>query len=310
MNKQIFNQDEALFAAFEDAKQTRNFLLAEQLAQKIYQKYPSLDNHYRLVDLYLMQDFQQKAYEVALEEQDNYERSAKYLPQFTKLTIMNYAFLYARRLLLRNNFPDDVLDSLNKQLTSAEEFYASIYVHKLQEKYVQWQAALTNVRPIFNDEFQLLISQLPLATFQTIIQELLPNAQNPFLIAKTCELMNQLELSMDIYLKDVFTEENIKIASSALTAPNEQPFIKTCEQILAQSLANVDTALYEMLHEHTIQQLTLTYPFTPPISEKDYIRLTIQLYQTGQISEKEDMATIKQFQLIQEKYQKIIQNLL
>lgn len=310
MNKQIFNQDEALFAAFEEAKQTRNFLLAEQLAQKIYQKYPSLDNHYRLVDLYLMQDFQQKAYEVALEEQDNYERSAKYLPQFTQLTIMNYAFLYARRLLLRNNFPDDALDSLNKQLTSAEEFYASIYVHKLQEKYVQWQAALTNVRPIFNDEFQLLISQLPLATFQTIIQELLPNAQNPFLIAKTCELMNQLELSMDIYLKDVFTEENIKIASSALQAPNEQPFIKTCEQILAQSLANEDTALYEMLHEHMIQQLTLTYPFTPPISAKDYIRLTIQLYQTGQISKKEDMATIKQFQLIQEKYQKIIQNLL
>lgn len=310
MNKQIFNQDEALFAAFEDAKQTRNFLLAEQLAQKIYQKYPSLDNHYRLVDLYLMQDFQQKAYEVALEEQDNYERSAKYLPQFMQLTIMNYAFLYARRLLLRNNFPDDVLDSLNKQLTSAEEFYASIYVHKLQEKYVQWQAALTDVRPIFNDEFQLLISQLPLATFQTIIQELLPNAQNPFLIAKTCELMNQLELSMDIYLKDVFTEENIKIASSALTAPNEQPFIKTCKQILAQSLANEDTALYEMLHEHMIQQLTLTYPFTPPISAKDYIRLTIQLYQTGQISKKEDMATIKQFQLIQEKYQKIIQNLL
>ncbi|WP_248625411.1 ABC transporter substrate-binding protein [Enterococcus cecorum] len=310
MNKQIFNQDEALFAAFEEAKQTRNFLLAEQLAQKIYQKYPSLDNHYCLVDLYLMQDFQQKAYEVALEEQDNYERSAKYLPQFTQLTIMNYAFLYARRLLLRNNFPDDALDSLNKQLTSAEEFYASIYVHKLQEKYVQWQAALTNVRPIFNDEFQLLTSQLPLATFQTIIQELLPNAQNPFLIAKTCELMNQLELSMDIYLKDVFTEENIKIASSALTAPNEQPFIKTCEQILAQSLANEDAALYEMLHEHMIQQLTLTYPFTPPISAKDYIRLTIQLYQTGQISKKEDMATIKQFQLIQEKYQKIIQNLL
>lgn len=310
MNKQIFNQDEALFATFEEAKQTRNFLLAEQLAQKIYQKYPSLDNHYRLVDLYLMQDFQQKAYEVALEEQDNYERSAKYLPQFMQLTIMNYAFLYARRLLLRNNFPDDVLDSLNKQLTSAEEFYASIYVHKLQEKYVQWQAALTDVRPIFNDEFQLLISQLPLATFQTIIQELLPNAQNPFLIAKTCELMNQLELSMDIYLKDVFTEENIKIASSALTAPNEQPFIKTCKQILAQSLANEDTALYEMLHEHMIQQLTLTYPFTPPISAKDYIRLTIQLYQTGQISKKEDMATIKQFQLIQEKYQKIIQNLL
>ena len=41
MNKQIFNQDEALFAAFEEAKQARNFLLAEQLAQKIYQKYPS-----------------------------------------------------------------------------------------------------------------------------------------------------------------------------------------------------------------------------------------------------------------------------
>ena len=257
-----------------------------------------------------MQDFQQKAYEVALEEQDNYERSAKYLPQYTQLTIMNYAFLYARRLLLRNNFPDDALDSLNKQLTSAEEFYASIYVHKLQEKYVQWQAAFANVRPIFNDEFQLLISQLPLATFETIIQELLPNAQNPFLIAKTCELMNQLELSMDIYLKDVFTEENIKIASSALTTPNEQPFMKTCEQILAQSLANEDIALYEMLHEHMMQQLTLTYPFTPPISAKDYIRLTIQLYQTGQISEKEDIATIKQFQLIQEKYQKIIQNLL
>ena len=181
---------------------------------------------------------------------------------------------------------------------------------KLQEKFVQWQAALTNVRPIFNDEFQLLISQMPLATFETIIQELLPSAQNPFLIAKTCELMNQLELSMDIYLKDVFTEEKIKIVSSALTAPNEQPFMKTCEQILAQSLANEDTALYEMLHEHMIQQLTLTYPFTPPISAKDYIRLTIQLYQTGQISEKEDIATIKQFQLIQEKYQKIIQNLL
>jgi len=310
MNKKIFNQDEALFAAFEEAKQARNFLLAEQLAQKIYQKYPSLDNHYRLVDLYLMQDFQQKAYEVAMEEQDNYERSAKYLPQYTQLTIMNYAFLYARRLLLRNNFPDDALDRLNKQLTSAEEFYASIYVHKLQEKYEQWQAAFANVRPIFNDEFQHLISQLPLATFETIIQELLPNAQNPFLIAKTCELMNQLELSMDIYLKDVFTEEKIKIVSSALTAPNEQPFMKTCEQILAQSLANEDAALYEMLHEHMIQQLTLTYPFTPPISAKDYIRLTIQLYQTGQISKKEDIATIKQFQLIQEKYQKIIQNLL
>ncbi|MEQ3458347.1 ABC transporter substrate-binding protein [Enterococcus cecorum] len=310
MNKQMFNRDGALFAAFEEAKQTRNFLLAEQLAQKIYQKYPSLDNHYRLVDLYLMQDFQQKAYEVALEEQDNYERSAKYLPQYTQLCVMNYAFLYARRLLLRNNFPDDVLDRLNKQLTSAEEFYTSIYVHKLQEKYEQWQAAFANVRPIFNHEFQLLISQMPLATFQTIIQELLPNAQNPFLIAKTCELVNQLELSMDIYLKDVFTGEKIRIASSALTAPNQQPFMKACEQILAQSLANEDVALYEMLHEHMKQQLTLTYPFTPPISAKDYIRLTVQLYQTGRISEKEDKATIKQFQLIQEKYQKIIQNLL
>ncbi|WP_349282775.1 ABC transporter substrate-binding protein [Enterococcus cecorum] len=306
----MFNRDGALFAAFEEAKQTRNFLLAEQLAQKIYQKYPSLDNHYRLVDLYLMQDFQQKAYEVALEEQDNYERSAKYLPQYTQLCVMNYAFLYARRLLLRNNFPDDVLDRLNKQLTSAEEFYTSIYVHKLQEKYEQWQAAFANVRPIFNHEFQLLISQMPLATFQTIIQELLPNAQNPFLIAKTCELVNQLELSMDIYLKDVFTGEKIRIASSALTAPNQQPFMKACEQILAQSLANEDVALYEMLHEHMKQQLTLTYPFTPPISAKDYIRLTVQLYQTGRISEKEDKATIKQFQLIQEKYQKIIQNLL
>lgn len=310
MNKQMFNQDGALFAAFEEAKQTRNFLLAEQLAQKIYQKYPSLDNHYRLVDLYLMQDFQQKAYEVALEEQDNYERSAKYLPQYTQLCVMNYAFLYARRLLLRNNFPDDALDELNKQLTSAEKFYESIYVHKLQEKYEQWQAAFANVRPIFNHEFQLLISQMPLATFQTIIQELLPNAQNPFLIAKTCELVNQLELSMDIYLKDVFTGEKIRIASSALTAPNQQPFMKACEQILAQSLANEDVALYEMLHEHMKQQLTLTYPFTPPISAKDYIRLTVQLYQTGRISEKEDKATIKQFQLIQEKYQKIIQNLL
>ena len=310
MNKQIFNQDGALFAAFEEAKQARNFLLAEQLAQKIYQKYPSLDNHYRLVDLYLMQDFQQKAYELALEEKENYERSAKYLPKFTQLAIMNYDFLYARRILLRNNFPDDALDRLNEQLTSAEEFYASIYVHKLQEKYEQWQAAFTNVRPIFNDEFQLLISQLPLATFQTITQELLPNAQNPFLIAKTCELIHQLELSVDIYLKDVFTEEKIKIVSSALTAPNEQSFMKACEQILAQSLANEDATLYEMLHEHMMQQLTLTYPFTPPISAKDYIRLTIQLYQTGQISEKEDVATMKQYQLIQEKYQQIIQYLL
>ena len=197
---------------------------------------------------------------------------------------------------------DDTLDELNKQLTSAEKFYASIYVHKLQEKYEQWQAAFANVRPIFNHEFQLLISQMPLSTFQTIIQELLPNAQNPFLIAKTCELVNQLELSMDIYLKDVFTEEKIRIASSALTAPNQQPFMKACEQILAQSLDNEDVALYEMLHEHMKQQLALTYPFTPPISAKDYIRLTVQLYQTGRISEKEDIATIEQFQLIQEKY--------
>lgn len=310
MNKQIFNQDEALFAAFEEAKQARNFLLAEQLAQKIYQKYPSLDNHYRLVDLYLMQDFQQKAYEVALEEQDNYERSAKYLPHFTQLAIMNYDFLYAHQLLLQKNFPNDMLGRMQKQLSNAEEFYASIYDHKLQEKIQQWQTTFENLRPVFNSEFQMLTTQLPLHTFRILIKELLPNAKNSFLIAKTCELIYQLKLSMDIYLKDVFTEQEVKIASNELTAPNQQSFIKACEQILAQSLANEDVYLNEMIQEHITQQFMLTYPFTPPISATDYIRMTIQIYQLGQIDEEEDEQNIRQFQLIQEKYQKIIQNLL
>ena len=44
MNNHKFNQDEELFLAFDEAKQAHNYLLAEQLAQKIYQKYPSLDN--------------------------------------------------------------------------------------------------------------------------------------------------------------------------------------------------------------------------------------------------------------------------
>lgn len=310
MNNQILNQDEALFSAFEEAKHTHNYLLAEQFAHKIYQKYPSLDNHYRLVELYLMQNFQQKAYEIALEEKENYELSAKYLPNYTQLAIVNYDFLYARQLLLSKNFLKDELDSLSKQLKSAEEFYTSIYPKKLQDKYEHWQGAFANIRPIFHQEFQMLTSQLPLHSFQTIIKKLLPSAKNQILIAKTCELIYQLELLMDICLKDVFTGEEVIIGSAALTAPDQQIFMKSCKQILVQNLANNDIYLNEMIQEHMMQQFMLTYPFSPPISAKDYIRLTIQLYQTGEISTTEDAITIRQYQLIQEKCQQIIQNLL
>lgn len=310
MNNHKFNQDEELFLAFDEAKQAHDYLLAEQLAQKIYQKYPSLDNHYRIVELYFVQDFIQKAYEIALEEKESYERSAKYLTKYIQLAILNDEFLYARRLLLQSIVPNKELLHVKKQLASAEELYKSIYVYKLQEKKKQWQDAFAQIRPIFDSEFRVLTSQLPLLTFQTFIKELLPSAKNPFLIAKTCEVIFQLELSMDLYLIDVFTEKEVRIASDELTAPNQQPFVKKCEQLLAQSLANKDVYLYEMLQNQLLQQLMLTYPFTPPIAAEDYIRLTIQLYQTGQISEKEELATIKQYQLIQEKYQQIIQKLL
>ena len=305
MNNHKFNQDEELFLAFDEAKQAHNYLLAEQLAQKIYQKYPSLDNHYRIVELYFVQDFIQKAYEIALEEKECYERSAKYLTKYIQLAILN-----ARRLLLQTIVLNKELLHVKKQLASAEELYTSIYGYKLQEKKKQWQDAFAHIRPIFDSEFRVLTSQLPLLTFQTFIKELLPSAKNPFLIAKTCEVIFQLELSMDLYLIDVFTEKEVRIASDELKAPNQQPFVKKCEQLWAQSLANKDVYLYEMLQNQLLQQLMLTYPFTPPIAAEDYIRLTIQLYQTGQISEKEELATIKQYQLIQEKYQQIIQKLL
>lgn len=281
------------------AKQKGDYLQALALAEAFYQEYPSLANHYRLVEIYLAQQDEKTAWQLLQEEQEAYCQSPAFYRQFIDLALKQHAFLLVREIAYQKFLTKEEQEEILALLATAEHYYATFFQKQLQEKKQSWQVCLMDSTPIFTEQWQALCHQITSQTLLEILQETLPIAKNQWLIARCMELCYRLHFELTLTLPSCFGGVET-IHTKALTLPNAQPYWQKVEAALTAELANNQIGHYELLLQEIQVQMALAYPFTPPLLPEKYARLLIQAYEIGDFLSEKEAISEKEKQIFQQ----------
>lgn len=283
----------------EVAKQKGDYLHAIALAETFYQEYPSLANHYRLVEIYLAQQDEKTAWELLKAEQEAYCQSPVFCHQFVEIALKQHAFLLVREIAYQEFLTKEEQSSILGLLKTAEQYYQIFFQSQLQEKKQNWYACLMGDTPIFTEQWQSLCHQLTSQTLLEIMQSYLPTASNQWLIARCMELCYRLHFELTLSLPSCFGGVET-IHTKALTLPNDQPYWKKVGAYLTTALANNQVGHYELLLQEIQIQMALSYPFTPPLLPEKYAQCLMYVYGISDYSLDNDDCSEKEKQIFQQ----------
>lgn len=292
-------EHQEILTKIEIAKQNGDYLQAISLAEAFYQEYPSLANHYRLVEIYLAQQDEKTAWELLKSEQEAYCQSPVFCHQFVEIALKQHAFLLVREIAYQEFLTKEEQLSILGLLKTAEQYYQIFFQSQLQEKKQNWYACLMGDTPIFTEQWQSLCHQLTSQTLLEIMQSYLPKASNQWMIARCMELLHRLHFELLLTIPSCFGGQET-IDTKALALPNDQPYWRQVLNYLATALAHNHIDYYELLIQEIQVQMALSYPFTPPLLPEKYAQCLMHVYGISDYSLDNDDCSEKEKQIFQQ----------
>lgn len=260
------NEPERLLILGKKAMAEKDYLLASRQFQKAYELQPSFETNQLWLESLEKQTQFEAALEVAKDYQTEYFLNEDGFQAYFRLLLLSRRFLQARAYL-QSGTQQETLAQLDfselwQQLAQLETVQQLVDPEAIAERRGLLQRINQTFRPISGKDWDFLIQSICFASFESLLENFLPQLQNPFLRPKLVEELVRLRSQRTYQVPDLSGIKQ-EVRPDQLVLPVASPALREMTGFIEETLGQEDPVMCEAVVAEVKAHFALAFPFAP-----------------------------------------------